>query len=69
LLHLSTAAREAKRARKLLLDLTQLGYLDIDVTREPMLEARGIENILSASRNTLRRRRAERARTAHDGSH
>ena len=58
ILHVSAAARQAKRARQTLQDLTQMGYASIETTRELILEARGIEAILTASRNTAKRRRA-----------
>lgn len=64
--HLAAAARHAKRARQILQDLTHSHHLTIEVSRELIFEARGIENILTASKNTLQRKRA-RARHAHAG--
>jgi len=56
IVHMSAAARHAKRARHLLHDLTQTHHVDIEHSRELILEARGIEAILGASRTTARRR-------------
>ena len=57
ILHISAAARHAKRTRQILQDLTHLGHVNIDITRELILEARAVEAILTASKNTARRRR------------
>ena len=65
--HIAAAARHAKRARQILQDLTQAHHVSIEVSRDLILEARGIENILTASKNTLQRKKA-RARPAHAGS-
>jgi len=61
IVHVSAAARHAKRAKQILQELTQLNCAGIDTTRELILEARGIEAILSASKNTAKRRKAARA--------
>ena len=69
LLHISAAARHAKRVRQILQDLMHLNYSDSAFTRELMFEARGVENILTASKNTLSRRRAaRRAASSHSES-
>jgi hypothetical protein len=60
--HISAAARHAKRTRRLLQDLVLMNYVTIEIAREVILESRGVEAILVASRNTVRRRRAARER-------
>jgi hypothetical protein len=60
IVHISAAARHAKRARQILQDLTHRGYARIETTRDLILEARGIEAILTASRRTAKRRRQGR---------
>jgi len=60
IVHISAAARHAKRARQILQDLTHLGYASIETIRDLILEARGIEAILSASKTTAKRRWAAR---------
>jgi len=62
ILHVAAAARHARRERRILQDLTHLHHPSLDATRELILEARGIEAILTASRNTARRRRPARGR-------
>jgi hypothetical protein len=47
LLHVSAAARHAKRTRQILQDLTIFNYAGIAITREMIFEARGIENVLT----------------------
>jgi hypothetical protein len=61
LAHISAAARHAKRIRHLLQDSVQLGYVAIELAREPILEARGIEAILAKANRTAHRRRGRRA--------
>ena len=62
--HISAAARHAKRARQLLQDLAHMNYVRPETARELIHEARGLEAILVASRNTARRRRDARQRGA-----
>jgi hypothetical protein len=62
--HVSSAARHAKRARELLQDLAHLNYVSLEAARDLIHEARGLEAILVASRNTARRRRTARQRGA-----
>jgi len=65
--HITAAARHAKRARTRLQDLMHLDHLTLEIARGAMLESRGLEAILSASRNTATRRRRAR-RAAHSDS-
>jgi hypothetical protein len=55
-LHISAAARHAKRARVRLQDLAHLDHVTLEAARALLPEARAIEAILTASRNTARRR-------------
>jgi hypothetical protein len=74
---ISAVARNAKKAKAALVMLVQVNHLDIDIARETILEARALEAIFSASRNTAKRRRrgrlvsrknpSERAARAADG--
>jgi len=57
---ISAVATKAKRTKATLMLLTQLSYLPIAETRELIFEARGLENIFVASRNTAKRRHRER---------
>ena len=52
---ISAVARHAKRTKATLMLLTQLDYLPIAETRELICEARGLENIFLASRNTAKK--------------
>jgi len=54
---ISHVARQAKRTKATLMLLAQLEYLPIASVRELIFEARGLENIFVASRNTSKRRR------------
>jgi hypothetical protein len=65
--HVSAAARHARRARRLLQDFVQMNYVTIVNAREVILEARALEAILVASRNTVRRRRKARQRRVMAG--
>jgi four helix bundle protein len=60
---MSAVARQAKQAKQNLQLLLQLNHVTIESCRELLFEARGLENIFVASRNTAKRRRA-RAATA-----
>jgi hypothetical protein len=62
--HIAAAARHAKCARQRLQDLVQMKYVSLEAARDLIHEARGLENILRASRNTARRRRNARQRGA-----
>ena len=53
---ISEVAVHARRTKALLMLLVQLGYVPVADIRELIMEARGLENILVASRNTARRR-------------
>ena len=48
--------RKAKRVKASLVLLVQLDHLKIDDARENILEARALEEIFTASRNTARKR-------------
>jgi hypothetical protein len=52
---ISAVARHAKRTKATLMLLTQLDYLPIGETREVICEARSLENIFLASRNTAKK--------------
>ena len=54
---ISQVTNNAKRTKATLMLLAQLDYLSIESVRELIVEARGLENIFSASRNTAKRRR------------
>jgi hypothetical protein len=60
---IGAVARQAKRARIVLLRMVETNYLTIDAARELILEARGLEAIFVASRNTARRRKRARQRS------
>jgi hypothetical protein len=60
---IGTVARHAKRARILLLRMVEANYLTIEAARELILQARGLEAIFVASRNTAKRRQAARQRS------
>jgi hypothetical protein len=60
--NISAVARQAKRARRMLLGLVQDNHLSIDTARELILEAKGLEAIFAASRDTAKRRKATRQR-------
>jgi four helix bundle protein len=62
IMSMSAVARHAKRARRMLLALVQDNYLSIEIARELLLEAKGLEAMFAASRNTAKRRRAARQR-------
>ena len=53
-------ARNAKRTVALLVLLVQLDYIRIEQVRELIIEARALERILTAARNTARRRQRQR---------
>ena len=53
-------ARHAKRTKATLMLLTQLAHLPIAETRELIFEARGLENIFVASRNTAKKNHRKR---------
>jgi len=53
---IAAVASHAKRTKATLMLLTQLAYLPIVETRELIVEARGLENIFIASRDTAKRR-------------
>src|SRR4051812_49142149 len=53
---ISVVAREAKRARGNLQMLLQLNHVTIESARDVLLEARALEAIFRASRNTAKRR-------------
>ncbi len=57
---MSAVASNAKRARGALVLLVELGNVSIDAARETILEARGLEAIFTASRNTAKRRARKR---------
>ena len=57
---ISAVASHAKRTKATLMLLTQLAYLPIAETRELIFEARGLENIFVASRNTAKRNHRKR---------
>jgi four helix bundle protein len=59
---MSAVASQAKQAKRNLQLLLQLNHVTIESCRELLFEARGLENIFVASRNTAKKRR--RARTA-----
>jgi hypothetical protein len=74
---ISVVARNAKRAKSALVLLVQLDHLSIKDARDLIFEARGLEAIFIASRNTAKRRAnarmvsrrnpSERAAPASDG--
>ncbi|SRR6266540_5290192 len=53
---ISAVASNAKKARAALILLVELGHLSIEMARESILEARGLEAIFVASRNTAKKR-------------
>jgi hypothetical protein len=57
---MSAVARNARRARTLLQDMVRANHITIEAARELILEARGLEAIFVASRNTARRRKRAR---------
>ena len=57
---ISAVARHAKRTRATLMLVTQLDYLPIAETRELIFEARGLENVFVASRNTAKKNHRKR---------
>jgi hypothetical protein len=57
---ISHVARNARKAKATLMLLAQLDYLPIASVRELILDARGPENIFTASRNTAKRREQKR---------
>ena len=57
---ISVVARNAKKAKASLMLLAQLGYVQIDAAREAIIEARALESIFAASRNTAKRRQSGR---------
>jgi predicted TIM-barrel enzyme len=57
---ISEVARQAKRARTLLLALVQANQLSIETARALILEAKALESIFAASRNTAKRRKTAR---------
>ena len=74
---ISAVARNAKKAKASLVMLVQLDHISIDVAREVILEAKALEAIFVASRNTAKKRArgrmaprrnlSERAAEASDG--
>lgn len=54
---ISFATRKAKRTVALLVLLVQLNYIAIEQVRELIIEARALHRILTAARNTSRRKR------------
>ena len=74
---ISVVARNAKKAKASLVMLVQLDHISIDVAREAILEAKALEAIFVASRNTAKKRArgrmtprrtpSERAAQASDG--
>ena len=64
IVHVSAVARNARRARTLLQDMVRANHITIEAARELILEARGLEAIVVASRNTARRRKAQRGRSS-----
>jgi hypothetical protein len=58
---ISEVAIHARRTKALLMLLAQLGYIPVPDIRELIIEARGLENILIASRNTAKKRQRSRA--------
>jgi hypothetical protein len=61
IVHIEAVARHAKRARALLQDMVQARFVSIYQARQLILEAKALEAIFRASRNTARRRRARPA--------
>lgn len=57
---ISEVALHAKRTKALLMLLVQLGYVPVPDIRELIIEARGLENIFVASRNTAKKRQRSR---------
>ena len=57
---ISFVARKAKRTVALLVLLVQLDYIRIEQVRELIIEARALERILTAAKNTSRRRQRQR---------
>jgi hypothetical protein len=57
---ISAVARNAKKTKAGLVLLVQLNHLDIDIARATILEARALEAIFTASRNTAKRRQRGR---------
>lgn len=53
---ISVVARNAKKAKVDLVMLVQLDYISIDIAREVILEAKALEAIFVASRNTSKKR-------------
>jgi hypothetical protein len=53
---ISTTARHAKKAKAALVLLVQLNLIAIEVVRDLILEARGLEAIFIASKKTARKR-------------
>lgn len=60
ILRISAAARHAKRATACLVLLLELNHVSIEEAREVILEARGLQAIFTASRNTAKRRAQKR---------
>jgi hypothetical protein len=60
IVHMSAVARNAGRARTRLQDMVRANHITIEAARELILEARGLEAIFVASRNTARRRKRAR---------
>ena len=58
---ISKVASQAKRTKATLMLLAQLDYVPIESVRELIFEARGLENIFKAARNTAKRRQQKRA--------
>jgi len=57
---IAAVARHVTRTKATLMLLTQLHYLPIAETRELIFEARGLENIFVASRNTAKKNHRKR---------
>jgi four helix bundle protein len=57
---IALVTRKAKRVKASLVLLVELDHLNIDGARETILEARALEAIFTASRNTARRRQRGR---------
>jgi len=61
---ISSVATAAKRTKASLMLLVQLGFVPMPEIRELILEARGLENVFVASRNTAKRRQRKRCATS-----
>jgi hypothetical protein len=57
---IADVAAHARRTKASLMLLVQLGYVPVPHIRELIIEARGLESILVASRNTAKKRQRRR---------